>query len=256
MWRIDGNGGRESFIIGTMHVKDAKAFGRINEMYGMIDGCAVFAPEFNLEEAEFNLTENGMDLPEGMTLEQMLGEKKFKKIRKRILKTFGLDISFFNRSLPIMVTNLATQKILSDDMQSSLDETLFLYAKNNDKIIIGVETFREQMDILGQIPLDYQLKQLKEMAKGVKGFRKQILKTAELYEKGEILKLYKGVKKNMAGLRKLMLYDRNINMADRMEKMIMENPSCFAIGAGHLPGKKGVLKLLKDKGFTCSAMMK
>ena len=31
-------------------------------------------------------------------------------------------------------------------------------------------------------------------------------------------------------------------------------PTLFVVGAGHLPGKKGLLKLLQNRGYTVEAM--
>jgi uncharacterized protein len=49
--------------------------------------------------------------------------------------------------------------------------------------------------------------------------------------------------------RKLMIYDRNIIMANRMVGLSEENSCFFAIGAAHLPGQKGVMALLKRQGY-------
>ncbi len=250
IWKMESSEwSHTSYLIGTMHVKDAKAFVRMEDMMHCIRSCDIFATEFNLEEADASITAEGMDLPEDMTLETMLGEKKFSKIRKIIAKAFGLDIMFFKGSIPLLVSNLLVEKVLSDDMQSSLDQTLWAYAKGEDRIMMGIETFQEQMDILGMIPMDYQLKQLKEIAKHTQRFRQQILHTAQLFEEENIQQLYKSTKKSIGPIRKLMLYDRNVKMADRVEKIASEQSLCFAVGAGHLWGKKGLIKLLKTKGF-------
>ena len=49
---------------------------------------------------------------------------------------------------------------------------------------------------------------------------------------------------------KAMLFDRNIEMVKNMDS-IMKTGSLFsAIGAAHLPGDKGVIELLRKKGYT------
>ena len=35
-----------------------------------------------------------------------------------------------------------------------------------------------------------------------------------------------------------------------MRGMMKEKPTFFAVGAGHLGGEKGVVRLLRDKGYT------
>ena len=47
-----------------------------------------------------------------------------------------------------------------------------------------------------------------------------------------------------------MLYQRNVVMTDRFFKIIQEKSIFCAIGAGHLGGKQGVLRLLKQRGLT------
>ncbi len=251
IWKITSpsNSNSNSYLVGTMHVRDAKAFVRLEDMYQCIDATQVFATEFNLEEANHELTANRLDLKEGESLENLLGEKKYQKIKKIIRKGFGLDISFFNQSIPFLLINILTEKILSDDMQSSLDATLWEYAKQQEKTTIGIETLGEQMEILEHIPLSYQIKQLKDLAKNIAKFKKQIIKTTELYQEEDIQKLYKKVNKSLGSLKKLMLVDRNILMAERLSKIVEETSICFAVGAGHLSGKKGLIKLLKNKGY-------
>ena len=48
---------------------------------------------------------------------------------------------------------------------------------------------------------------------------------------------------------KALLFDRNVEMANNME-IHMKNGSLFsAIGAAHLPGKKGVIEMLRERGY-------
>jgi uncharacterized protein YbaP (TraB family) len=57
------------------------------------------------------------------------------------------------------------------------------------------------------------------------------------------------VKKNAKGLRKMMLYHRNEVMAGRIAALARQQSLFAAIGAGHLLGGKGVLRLLKKEGL-------
>src|SRR5690606_29103309 len=97
--------------------------------------------------------------------------------------------------------------------------------------------------------LDFQIKSLNWMAKNFKRFRKQLQKMTKDYETGDIQKLYQATKKNAKGLRKVLIYDRNAIMARRIADMAAEQSLFAAIGAGHLGGEKGVLRLLKKAGF-------
>jgi uncharacterized protein YbaP (TraB family) len=47
----------------------------------------------------------------------------------------------------------------------------------------------------------------------------------------------------------LLLYDRNKRWAEQIPQLAKDNPTLFAVGAGHLGGEKGVISLLRKKGY-------
>ena len=48
----------------------------------------------------------------------------------------------------------------------------------------------------------------------------------------------------------ILLNNRNSNWIEMMPGMMTEQPTLFVVGAGHLCGEKGVLKLLEKAGYT------
>ena len=54
----------------------------------------------------------------------------------------------------------------------------------------------------------------------------------------------------MAEYEDVLLVNRNRNWIPIMEGMMKEKPTFFAVGAGHLGGKNGVIKLLRKEGYT------
>ena len=51
-----------------------------------------------------------------------------------------------------------------------------------------------------------------------------------------------------------LLDNRNKAWIEKMPSIMKETPTLFVVGAGHLPGTNGVLKLLKEKGYTVEPM--
>ena len=47
-----------------------------------------------------------------------------------------------------------------------------------------------------------------------------------------------------------LIYNRNRNWVELMPAMMTEQPTLFAVGAAHLCGEQGVLKLLEKAGYT------
>ena len=53
----------------------------------------------------------------------------------------------------------------------------------------------------------------------------------------------------IGGFADILLYDRNANWVKKLQQLMPENSLVIAVGAGHLPGKKGVLNLLREAGY-------
>ena len=51
-----------------------------------------------------------------------------------------------------------------------------------------------------------------------------------------------------------LIYGRNAAWAEKMLVMMGEASTLFVVGAAHLPGEKGVLELLKAKGYAVEAV--
>jgi uncharacterized protein len=251
VWQItppDTEGVKPSYIIGTMHVRDARAFQFENQFYEAIHACEAFATEFNLDDLQ-NATGFALSLPDGLMLSNLIKPKTFAKISRVVSQKMGMPLTHFNVMKPIMVTNLLTESVMSNDRMMSLDETLWRFASENGKILRGIETLDEQIEILNKMSLGEQIKGLKDLTANFSKFRRQLLDMAKLYEQADIQKLYKAARRSTKGNRRLLLFDRNEKMAQRIADLTQQTTLCAAIGAGHLAGKKGVLRLLKNNGF-------
>ena len=53
----------------------------------------------------------------------------------------------------------------------------------------------------------------------------------------------------------VMINNRNANWVEKMPTLMMLRPTLFAVGAGHLPGEKGVLNLLRQVGYTVEGVV-
>ena len=47
----------------------------------------------------------------------------------------------------------------------------------------------------------------------------------------------------------MLLYNRNENWAKKLEGLMAKNALVIAVGAGHLPGERGVINLLRKAGY-------
>ncbi len=250
LWKLSGERlPGPSYLFGTMHVRDQRAFLRLGRVYAAIEECNGFAAEFHLESTGELLQATAIQLPDNQRLSDFLPKKRFEKYRAILLKSTGLDLQQFDQVLPFMTVNLVTEQLLGRDMPEPLDQHLWAFAKKSEKSLHGIETLQEQMEVLRKITFDEQLKMLNGLCSNIAKFRQYLVRLAELYEASEVQALYKMVKKNSKSLRPLMIYERNQIMANRITTLMQERRMFLAIGAAHLGGGKGVLRLLKNQGF-------
>ena len=250
LWQVDGPMlAGTSYLFGTMHIKNNKAFKKKEVVYEKILACDAFATEFDLDEVNQARDPGIFLLPFGQTLDQLIPPKKYAKLRKIIQKVAKFDLDQFRHLQPIVITNLIDEVILSTDMPLALDAHLWNFAQQSNVRTIGIETFEEQIRILKKIPLQYQVDALVAMGKNISRHRRNIIKLAEMYEREDLAQLHKTARKGGRELKRLLIDNRNLIMANRLFARFQEHTLLFAVGAGHLSGENGVLRLLKFRGL-------
>ncbi len=53
----------------------------------------------------------------------------------------------------------------------------------------------------------------------------------------------------MSGFTDILLYHRNLNWVKKLNELLPAKALVIAVGAGHLPGEKGVINLLRQYGY-------
>ena len=233
-----------------MHIQPKQGLHWIHPFEAYIARCDSFATEFNLEDVDANLIAEYAQIPNNQSLTDFIRPKKIAKLERIFLKSAGLPLRGLLQTKPLFITNLLTEKILTEDNSIAMDTELYQLAKQLEKECTGIETFAEQLVVLNKIPMTYQVKSLLKIGKNINQFRKGLKQMFRVYETGDVQRIHKIAKKGAGSMRKLMLYRRNEIMADRIFEKIYKKSIFCAIGAGHLGGKQGVLRLLKLKGFT------
>jgi len=255
LWKFKKpNESRTHYLLGTMHVSSEEAYASVSQAKHYMEQCAIYAGEMDLNDPELDRIGEVFVNDEDKELQDFVGEKKYKKYRKIVLKAFAIDLNLIAHYRPLVISNMIAESILTKKYDLALDHFLWQYAQATGLEMNGLESAEDQFRIMRSIPTEDQIKALKSCTKNVNKFRKSVLRLSELYKKGELTKLYKTSKKSMGGLRKLMIYDRNAFMADRLLHLTAQGATFCAVGAAHLLGGKGILRYLKKAGFKVSPL--
>ena len=112
------------------------------------------------------------------------------------------------------------------------------------------KTAKEQMETLGKFLTPSDL--VKTVSKFEEGKEMMVkLKKAYLDEDLASLDVLMKDRKEMTQEQEdLLLNNRNKNWVKMMPELMTDNSTFFAVGAGHLLGKEGVITLLQKQGYT------
>ncbi|RKZ39580.1 MAG: TraB/GumN family protein [Gammaproteobacteria bacterium] len=261
LWQIEKPGLTPSYIFGTIHSEDP----RVNKLPPIV------LPRF--EQAKSASFEILMDMPNLLKVASAMFFTGEQSLDKLIDETLYLSVvkALRQHQMPAtMVKRLKPWAVVmtlsSPPMKTGEFLDLLLYQKAQRLQIptYGLEKVEEQLAVFDDISLDDQIILLKDTLKNINEVQTVFDKLHELYLQRDLTTLLKfSIEEMKNGSDNLSLVDsfyerlvddRNIRMVKRMEARLQEGNAFIAIGALHLPGKKGVLKLLQERGYQVLAM--
>jgi uncharacterized protein YbaP (TraB family) len=265
IWKISGNGLKEpSYLFGTMHTADARIVDlgdKLAKPY--FPQVKAYAMELDPGEESFNAgLLSKLMMGKGYSLMKMLPDKEYRFLDSVVTKQVGYPMALFDNIAPIFVlTIFETMSLgLSDSSIDGNTQLLDLYfyklAKDQKKKIIGVETAEEQLKALGELPYPEQatllVQEIDSFQQNQNGGKDAV--RYYLNQDLDSLSATDDDNKKPEKYYKALVLDRNERMAKRIGEFIKKQPTFIAIGALHLPGKEGVIELLRKQGYTVGAV--
>jgi uncharacterized protein YbaP (TraB family) len=189
------------------------------------------------------------------TLSDLVSPSEYQKI-----KTFFnsqksiLPFAMMEKYKPMLTASTLMQSTMECDNAVAMEQLIMTEAKKEGVKIKGLETMAYQMSIFDSIPYKLQAQQLVQYVNdyGKNDDGKEFEELITAYRNQELQKLEDLTKKGDASLDQfadVLLYNRNRNWVNKMETLMPEKSVVIAVGAGHLPGEFGVIKLLRKAGY-------
>jgi hypothetical protein len=133
----------------------------------------------------------------------------------------------------------------------------FTSKASGKKKIEELESFEYQINLLSGFSDHEQEMFLLSALKDVQSFETEADRLLNAWKTGDTKRLESIAMKNISNDVRLssvyekLIYQRNRNMTSKIEAFLKKKETCFVIvGAGHLVGDKGIIGLLKGKGYT------
>ncbi|AEE50667.1 TraB/GumN family protein [Haliscomenobacter hydrossis] len=261
MWEIKGkNLNQASFLYGTIHMIGKKDFFLTEGTKKSFDRAKQVTFEIDMEEMSDIMSlipllmqsfmKNDTTLSDLFSVEDYaLVEAHFKKI--------GLPLMFLNRIKPMFLSAMDPKAMAGGDGQKedivSYEMEFLEMAQAQKKPVEGLETAAFQMSMFDSIPYKVQAQMLLESIKGgAESSDSQFDQLVEIYKQQDIQAMQEMTAEDgqTSNYTDLLLVNRNRKWIPVMEKMMLEQSTFFAVGAGHLGGAKGVIALLRAAGYT------
>ena len=266
LWEISGNGlQKPSYLFGTHHIAplavldSVKGFNEaltsVDKVYGEMDMAKAQSPQ-----SQQVMLAPAM-APQDSTLNLVLSQPQLDSLDVIIKKYMGPmgSAAQFAPMKPSMVSTvlalMVNQKVFPTfNPQQQLDGEIQKRAAAAGKEVCGFETIEEQCQALFGSPIIEQAEELMEMVRDDDKASETALKLAKAYLSGDLNGMFEIMENSgessSEAWKERMLNKRNANWMRIMAGIIPTASVLIAVGAGHLPGEKGLINLLRENGFT------
>jgi len=260
LWEISGNGLEEkSYLYGTIHMIEKKDFFMSDVTVDRFSRSQVLFLELDMDDPSIMMKGlMGVFMNDGITLKDLVTEDEYKRIDEYFTKNTGMGVAMFDRMKPMLVSAMVQEQSMTGEVTSY--ETEFMeMAKGRKMEIEGLETAEFQMSMFDSIPYETQAQMLLDGVDGKEGMNSEALfqEMIDLYKAEDVDGLATIISEESSDVEdfeRLLLESRNYNWIPLISEQVKEMPTFFAVGAGHLGGKTGVINLLKEAGFTMTPL--
>jgi len=267
LWKVTGKGLKHpSYLFGTHHLIPIQFLDSVPGLFKAFNSCDRIVGEMITSNIEASgLIQKAAIMPDHIKMSDLLSDEEYKLIDvelKSVLKIGLKEVSILNPSLILTLYELEVYKKLTgftEDVQS--DSYFQLVATEKGKKVVGLETVDQQIQFLfGNGSLERQADVLIETIQHKDSTINDMLQLNRLYKAGkleELVNLAKG-KGNVTDMTvdeyARLVDERNADWLTKLPQNMKES-SCFvAVGALHLGGEKGLIKLLQKAGFKVNAV--
>jgi uncharacterized protein YbaP (TraB family) len=269
LWEITGKGlKKSSYLFGTMHVSSKIAFHLSDSFYLGIKNADVVALETNPESWQEDMdkyeTESGQDFQTATSSFSNYMGMPDDFFTISMLKFYKYDTKIENAlsSNPTIINNLLYRTYGDEEADFEEDTYLDMYiyqcGKRWGKKVSGVENYEESMRLMMEAYKDAAKDKTPQKERSYDyNSDYSPVKLQEAYRNGNLDQLdsINKLSSYSAAFDEKFLYRRNDIQADGIDSIIKSGSTLFVgVGAAHLPGERGVIEILRRKGYKLRAI--
>jgi len=253
LWEISGKGLKQpSYIFGTIHLLCAADLIITDNLKTRLKATRQLYLELDMDDPSVMMQMmQSMTMTGGNTLKSLLSEDDYQTLAGFFRRKTGFPIDMLASAKPFFVMSLALPSTMNCPA-ASWEASLMQLAKENQMETFGLETLQDQLSVIDNISYQDQATMLMETIRDSVQAQQDNQKLIALYKSQDIDNMQKKIataSPTTARYEDVLLTERNQRWAPQIARIAAEKPTFFAVGAGHLGGKKGVLQLLRKAGY-------
>ena len=264
LWEVT-RGEQHFYLFGTMHLSDPQLQTLPQSLKKAIDSS---------DEVR---TEIPMDIGTQMKISTLMMRQDRKRLKDIIpiplLQRSQTYLSSINPQMRVesfdtmKIWALSTVLVLVENQiqyptLQPIDSLIYQYAKQQNKTVNGIESATEQIEAMDQFTEKEQIAMLESTLDYLETHSGFIENMKNVYMSGSQKKMIRLILSTMyqnpkykvleEKFMKVLLYDRNIRMLQRIESLLKDNPTktyLFAFGVMHFLGEQSIVDFLQCNGY-------
>ncbi len=262
-WEITGNGlSRPSYLLGTMHVSSKMVFHLPDSFYLAIKSVDIVALETNPESWQEDLVK--YDLGDNSSYSRLQYPlNSFRQMPDDYLNIRTLQFDRYEKQIeaalysrPSTINNLLYRNYsdYSSDFEENtyLDMYIYQVGKKMGKRVTGVEKYEQSMKLMMEAYRDAAKEKNHKQKSYDSDNSYSADKLQEAYRTGnlDLLDSINRMNSFSDAFDEKFLYSRNLLQANSIDSILKSKSALFVgVGAAHLPGNRGVIEILRRKGY-------
>ena len=253
-----------SYLLGTHHFAPLAVVDSIAELPAIINGVDRMYGEIDMssmtDPATIMAMQQKVMAPADSTLDKVLTPAQLEAVsavwNEYTQGAMPLEAMYMMKPslISTQLASLMAMKVFPQlNPMEGIDMTMQTRSREAGKPVGGLETMDFQLDMLYSRPIAEQAEGLMKTVEDIKGEEARAVELSNAYLNhniDEILKLMLVAEDEDQEAVDRMIYSRNDNWVKQLSKEMPAESLFVVVGAGHLPGDRGVIKGLRDAGFT------
>jgi len=253
LWEITGKKlEKPSYLYGTIHIQAEDVFSFDPLVYNKLKSCDALAVELVMDEIDKTAVRDKMIMEEG-SIKDYLTEEEYDLLDSVVKEKVGQPLFLFEKMKPFFLSSQIMQTSMPKEKPLALDMHLIASARKMDMEVVPLEEFSDQIGAIDKISLQEQTDMLMDnITDAETSMEEEFEKLVRAYVSQDLdsLKIMMQDTALPEAFAKELLVRRNKGMAGEIHKIMKKKSVFAAFGAAHLVGEKGVIELLRKKGYT------